>query len=68
MSNKITIHNVETGEIYERDLTEQEIAQIAIDQETTAKAIADYQVKQAAKAELLNRLGITEDEARLLLA
>lgn len=45
--------------------------QIQIDAEIEAikaKEIADKATKEAAKAELLARLGITEDEAKLLLS
>jgi FMN-dependent NADH-azoreductase len=60
-------HNVETGEIIERDLTEAELAQMEIDAIESAAQKAAYEAKVQAKAELLDRLGITEDEAKLLL-
>jgi hypothetical protein len=68
MEYKTTIHNAETGEIITRDMTEQETknyealcaAEAAKEAETAANAIA--------KAALLERLGITEDEAKLLLS
>jgi hypothetical protein len=62
------IHNVETGEIVELELTEAEIAEAEV---ATAKAEADKIKKAeatAAKAALLEKLGITEDEAKLLLS
>ena len=65
---KIKIHNVETNEIIERDMTVNELAQLQIDK---AKAEAEAQAKAeaaAAKAALLEKLGITEEEARLLLS
>lgn len=37
-------------------------------EEIKIREIQEAEVKAAAKAELLNRLGITEDEAKLLLA
>lgn len=64
----ITIHNVETGKIVEREMTADELAQSKSDKakaETEAKAAAD---KVKAKAALLAKLGITEDEAKLLLS
>lgn len=64
----IRIHNVETNEITDREMTDVEAAERA---ETEAKFLADEQDKVAkakAKAALLERLGITEDEAKLLLA
>jgi len=64
---KITIHNVETGEIVEREMNLDEVAQWDADQlATEAKEQAKTQAALA-KAALLNRLGITEEEARLLL-
>jgi len=63
----IKIHNVETGEIIEREMTFEEQEQAQAD----AAAVAALQAEQAAKAQarqaLLNKLGITEEEARLLL-
>lgn len=55
----------------ERDATEAEIAQLEKDAATeaklNAKRQADAKANAEAKAALLDRLGITEDEARLLL-
>ena len=69
MTNSIkTIHNVETGEIIEREMTAEEIAQQEKDEREFAQLKAEAQAKATQKAALLERLGITEDEARLLLA
>lgn len=65
---KILEHNVETGETVERDATTAEIKQREADaakQAAVEKAEAD---KESAKAAILERLGITADEAALLLA
>ena len=61
-------HNVETGEVVEREATAEELAQKAIDDVQTAARLAEIEAKAEAKAELLERLGITADEAKLLLA
>ena len=66
------IVNCETGEIIERELNAEELVQQEIDAtaeliEREAKA-AEAEAKAQAKAELLERLGITEDEAKLLLS
>lgn len=63
----IRIHNVETGEILDREMTAAEIA--ARDADAAAlKALEDATSDRAtAKAALLERLGITADEAALLL-
>jgi hypothetical protein len=64
----IKIHNVETGEITEREMNADELAQWEADK---VKAEAEAQEKAeaaAAKAALLEKLGITEEEAKLLLS
>ena len=61
-------HNVETGEVIERELTVEELAQKAIDDAQAAARLAEIETKAAAKAALLDRLGITADEAKLLLS
>jgi hypothetical protein len=68
MTNLITIHNVETGEIVEREATAKELAQFEQDAATeTARKEAEA-TKAAQKADLLTKLGITDDEAKLLLS
>jgi hypothetical protein len=68
MTNLITIHNVETGEIVEREATANELAQFEQDAATeTARKEAEA-TKTAEKAALLKKLGITESEAALLLS
>ena len=66
-----TIINCETGETVERELNAEELAQQEIDEANylAAKAIADAEAdaKATAKAALLERLGITEEEAQLLI-
>jgi len=63
----IVIHDIETGEIIEREMNSEELAQLSIEK-AKAKANAAAEAKAAAdKAALLEKLGITEDEARLLL-
>jgi len=64
----IKIHNVETGKVIERDMTEDELAQWEADKAESAQRRAEVEAKAGQKAALLNRLGITEDEAKLLLA
>ena len=64
---KFGIFNAVTGENIVREMTEEESAQWEIDKAqavTKAEAKAAKTVKRQA---LLDKLGITEDEARLLL-
>jgi hypothetical protein len=63
----VKIHNVETGEIIEREMNASELAQWEIDQEKKQLRIQAEVQRVADKAALLDKLGITEDEARLLL-
>lgn len=65
---KIYEHNVETGETFERDATAAEIAQFELDAAEKTAQEAEARAKAEAKSALLEKLGITEDEAKLLLA
>jgi len=64
--------NCATGEVTERPLTTEELAQREADAQAFAAEQHEAEVKAAADAEakaaLLAKLGITEDEAKLLLA
>ena len=64
---QIKIVNCTTGEEIVRDATSAEIAQIAKDKAESDARKAEAEAKATAKAALLARLGITEDETRLLL-
>ena len=64
---KIQEVNVETQEIIERDATEAELHTYELQQKKYAKEALEAKTKAEAKATLLERLGITEDEAKLLL-
>lgn len=64
----IVFHNTATNEIIEREMNAEELAQLEADR---AKAEAEAQAKataEDARAALLSKLGITEEEARLLLS
>ena len=64
--------NCATGEVTERPLTTEELAQREVDAQAAAAAEHEAEVKAAADAEakaaLLTKLAITADEAKLLLA
>jgi hypothetical protein len=62
----VRIHNIETDEIIDREMTNAEFKEYEADQKLQAIALAEMQAKAQAKAALLDRLGITEDEAKLL--
>ena len=65
---KIIEHNVETGEIIERDMTAEELEKAQTDAATTAARQAELAAKAQARQALLAKLGITEEEAKLLLS
>ena len=61
-------HNTETNEIIDREMTD---AEFAVYQETQAQQEAaklEFENKLAAKAAVLAQLGITEEQAKLLLS
>jgi hypothetical protein len=64
--------NCTTGEVLEIELTDAEVAELAYQAELAADAKAEEDriaaQRAADKAALLERLGITADEAALLLA
>ena len=64
----IRIHNLETNEVIDREMTADEFAQYQADQAAIAEAKAEAEARATQKAALLDRLGITEEEAKLLLA
>jgi hypothetical protein len=61
-------HNVETGVITEVQLTAKEIKEKEKLQAAIEAKESQAQADAVAKAALLDRLGITADEAKLLLA
>ncbi len=64
----IRIHNVETNEVIDREMTAAEFAVYEAEQSAAeAKAQAE-DAKAAIKAALLERLGMTAEEAALLLS
>lgn len=63
----IKIVNAETGEEIERDMNSKELKQWEADAAASAAKEQSDAAKAALKQDLLNRLGITEEEAALLL-
>jgi len=68
MTNPIVrIHDIETNEIIDREMTAEELTQYELDKITEAARLSELTNKAIAKAALLARLGITAEEAQLLL-
>lgn len=63
----IKVHNAETGEVIEREMTEEELLQAEKDAADWAASEAQKAAKEKARAEILERLGISSDEASLIL-
>jgi hypothetical protein len=64
----ITIHDLATGETVEREMNAAEFKQYEADQLAAQTRAEAETAKAAAKAALLAKLGINEDEAKLLLS
>jgi ribosomal protein L14E/L6E/L27E len=64
----IRIHNTKTDEIIDREMNDEEFAEYNQKLENFAKEEAEAAAKAQAKAELLAQLGITEEQAKLLLS
>jgi hypothetical protein len=64
----ITTHNCSTDEVIVREMNDEEYAQHQIDVATAEAKVAAKAEAEAQKAALLAKLGITADEAKLLLS
>jgi hypothetical protein len=63
----VRIHDISTNEVIDREMNDTEFAQYEADQAAQAILQAEAEAKATAKAALLERLGITAEEAQLLL-
>ena len=63
----IRIHNTETNEVIDREMTDQEFTVYEAEQASHLAKQAEAEAKATARQALLTRLGITEEEARILL-
>ncbi len=68
-SNKpiVKIHNIETDEIIEREMTDAEFAKYEADKAQYLVEQGEAQAKVAERQAILDRLGLTVDEAKLIL-
>jgi hypothetical protein len=64
----IAIHNAETGEFIEREMNAQELANYETAKTADEAAKSEAAAKAEARTALLAKLGITADEAKLLLS
>ena len=63
----IRIHDISTNKIIDRQMNDEEFAVYTNQQEVKALAQAEEAKQATAKAALLEKLGITDAEAKLLL-
>jgi hypothetical protein len=63
----IRIHNTETDEVIDREMTNAEFKVYEADQKTQANVKAEAQAKEIAKAAILDRIGLTADELQTIL-
>jgi hypothetical protein len=68
MSYTIITHDVVSGEIVERDMTSEEITERKAEEALWEQQEVEKKAKESQRTILLNRLGLTEEEARLLLS
>ena len=64
----IRIHDLSTDEVIDREMNDAEFAQYEADQAAASAQAAAEAAKAAEKEALLERLGITAEEAKLLLS
>jgi hypothetical protein len=64
MENIILVHNCNTGEITEVEITSEQLAENAVEAEKYHERVAAQRAKKEA---LLDKLGLTAEEASLLL-
>jgi hypothetical protein len=64
MSNLTTIHDLESGEVITREMTDKEIAE---KRKLDAAIQAEKDAAKAKRQAILDKLGITEEEALQLL-
>jgi len=64
----VRIHDLSTDEVIDREMNDAEFAQYEAGQAEAAERAAVEAAKAAEKEALLARLGISADEAKLLLA
>jgi acyl-CoA hydrolase len=63
----IRIHNAETDEVIDREMTDAEFAEYQANKATQAIAKAEAEAKENAKAAILDRIGLTADELKTIL-
>lgn len=63
----VRFHNTDTDEVIDREMTDQEYQNYLAELEITRAEKAKIAAKVAQRQAILDRLGLTEEEAQLLL-
>jgi len=63
----VRIHNTETNEVIDREMTDDEFAEYQTAQAERAAKQAEEEAKATARQVILDRLGLTAEEAAILL-
>ena len=63
----IRIHDLATNEVIDREMNDAEYADWQAQQEANAAAEAEASAKAAQRQAILDRLGLTQEEANILL-
>ncbi len=63
----VRIHDLTTNEIIDREMNDDEFAQHQADQAANAIAKAEAEARETQRQAILDRLGLTADEAKLIL-
>jgi hypothetical protein len=63
----ITIHDLATGEVIEREMTAEELTQLDADKAESAAQASLEATKAATRQAVLDKLGLTADEVAALL-
>jgi hypothetical protein len=63
----IRIHDLANNEVIDREMNNDEFAVFEAEQTTLAARKAEAEAKEALRQAILDRLGLTADEAKLLL-
>ena len=63
----VRIHDIATDKVIDREMNDKEFTEYEVMLEAQATAQAEAEAKATAKAALLSKLGITAEEAALLL-
>lgn len=67
MDNTKVVYDISDNSVIELPLTEEELAQKEIDRKKLEQQEKELKARENARQTILDRLGLTEEEARLLL-